>query len=126
MITNSSDNRQRPTTPAVVRSVSRAGSTARIHLTGEVDMSTAEQVGKAVAEALNRADTTAPISRIELDLSAVTFLDSSGIRELLEVQANAAERGCRLVVRGTHGTVARVLEISGVTALLAGTIAEAD
>jgi len=53
-----------------------------------------------------------------VDLTAVRFLDSSGIRVLLEADLTARSQGRRLRVVGAAGVVQRCLEITGLAARL--------
>lgn len=54
---------------------------------GELDMSTVDQFASTLGEI-----TTAGFDRVVLDLRELTFIDSSGLRALLEVQSIAAPR----------------------------------
>jgi anti-sigma B factor antagonist len=49
-----------------------------------------------------------------VDLGAVRFLDSSGIRALIDADRTAARDGGRVNVVGATGVVRRALEVSGV------------
>src|SRR5919202_189512 len=51
------------------------------------------------------------------DLSAVTFVDSSGLRELLRARMECDRRGGRLVLAGVPRTVARLLDLTGTTTM---------
>jgi anti-sigma B factor antagonist len=53
-----------------------------------------------------------------VDLSAVTFIDSSVIAVLLRAQRRQEQGGHWLRVEGAHGPVSRVLEITGTDAVL--------
>ncbi len=64
---------------------------------GEVDLDTAGQVANAVRNAV----ATGP-REVHLDMAAVTFLDSSGIRTLLHAQEAAAEQKVVLRVVKAH------------------------
>ncbi|MET0727527.1 MAG: STAS domain-containing protein [Acidimicrobiales bacterium] len=55
-----------------------------------------------------------PSPELVVDLSQVTFLDSTGIRELIVTERALEHRGSRLVVRGAQGVVRRCLEVTGV------------
>jgi anti-sigma B factor antagonist len=81
---------------------------------GEVDMLTAGRLREGVAEA-GRVAGAGPVI---VDLSQVSFLDSSGIQALLDGYHTAMVAGGTLTVRGAHGTVARVLEIVGLDRML--------
>jgi anti-anti-sigma factor len=48
----------------------------------------------------------------------VSFIDSSGIAALLKAHRSQTANGHRLEVRGAHGTVSRVLEITGADSVL--------
>jgi anti-anti-sigma factor len=74
-------------------------------LEGELDMSTVEDLSKVLDE-----DGTAEGPLI-LDFSGVSFMDSSGLRVLLEAARNRSGGG-RLVILHPASQVQRVLEIS--------------
>jgi anti-anti-sigma factor len=79
----------------------------RLMLKGELDLST---VGK-VEEELRRVETDAP-SLVVLDLSELSFLDSTGLRLVVTADQRAREGGRRLaIVRGPE-TVQRVFTIT--------------
>ena len=56
------------------------GEIARIILSGDVDFSTQENLGNAIDQALS-IDLA---KEIQVDMTDVTFIDSSGIRSLLK------------------------------------------
>ena len=73
-------------------------------LDGELDLATAEDLLAAIREHDERD------SQLDLDFSDVTFMDSSGLRALLEA---ASERnGADLVILDPTPQVRRVLDIS--------------
>ena len=76
---------------------------------GEIDLAT---VGK-LEEALAASMTTEDID-IAVDLSGVTFMDSTGLRALLSANQQLAVNGHRLALIVAGGPVDRLLEISGV------------
>jgi anti-anti-sigma factor len=90
-----------------------ADSVAVLDAAGYIDLSNAELLARAIADALRAAGT------VVVDLSGVSFMDSSGLRELVvgRHQAEAAGRGYR--VTGAGGHVLQVLEISGTLEYLA-------
>jgi stage II sporulation protein AA (anti-sigma F factor antagonist) len=55
---------------------------------------------------------------VVLDLSGVTFTDSTGLALLLEERADARRRGTRFGIRGAGGQTLELLERTGVLALL--------
>jgi anti-sigma B factor antagonist len=85
----------------------------------EVDRATVDRFKAQLAEGLGRYDdaklaagrcTTAVV----VDLSDVEFLDSTGIRALLDTDREATRLGGRLLVTGANGIVRRMLELTGV------------
>jgi anti-anti-sigma factor len=81
-----------------------------VRLIGELDISTVPQASPAVAEACERS------SRVVVDLSELTFMDSSGVRMLLQAWANQHERGRDLVLRAPTTTVRRLFDLLGLEA----------
>ena len=86
----------------------------RVRVAGEVDLATAGEFRDGLNSALDGLTGTV----VEVDLDEVRFLDSSGILVLLNAHARAAGQDCPLVVTNPQPGVLRVLEITGVTALL--------
>jgi anti-sigma B factor antagonist len=79
----------------------------RIALRGELDLSTVAKV----QDALQRTEAEAP-PVIVLDLSKLTFLDSTGLRCLVTADQRARERGRRLVLVRGPDAVQRVFAIT--------------
>jgi anti-sigma B factor antagonist len=50
-----------------------------------------------------------------IDLAGVSFIDSSGLRSLLDTSRRAQARGTEVVLRSIGPEVARLLEITGTT-----------
>jgi anti-sigma B factor antagonist len=75
---------------------------------GEIDTDTAAQLSDVIGSALSSQP-----AHVVVDLSAVTFLASSGMRALQTAQRVADEYGAALTVRNARGIVLRVLTISG-------------
>jgi anti-sigma B factor antagonist len=82
------------------------GTTRVVVVRGEIDLSS---VGK-VRDQLDRALSESP-ETVVLDLSAVTFCDSSGARAVVGAHRRANEQGCHLVVVRPEGPAWRTLEI---------------
>jgi anti-anti-sigma factor len=79
----------------------------RIRCHGEIDLSTAEQLDLEVRRAAASGART-----VTIDLTAVEFIDCSGLRVLLELDALGREEGWRLELAYTEGVVARLLELT--------------
>jgi anti-sigma B factor antagonist len=77
-------------------------------LRGEVDVTNAEElVGQVAAEATNE------VERLVLDLSELSFLDSSGIRALIGLVRRVQARGALAVAVVPEGApVERIFEIT--------------
>ena len=89
------------------------GHEVTVALVGEVDLSNEAALGVALAEVVGMKP-----ARITVDLAGVSYLDSSGVRCLLNVANLAAAAGSELVVCRPVGIVLRVLQICGVDELL--------
>ena len=81
----------------------------RVELGGEIDLANAGALGDALCGALDR--TTG--ARV-VELTAVSFIDSSGIAMMLRVHQYAANLGRTVSWRGVAPGPARALEICGV------------
>ena len=55
---------------------------------------------------------------VEVYLREVTFIDSAGLHNLLALRLRAGQAGARFVVRDASARVRRVLELTGLTAIL--------
>jgi anti-anti-sigma factor len=84
-----------------------SGGQVTISLKGELDLSS---VGK-VQEELRRVEAEGP-SVLVLDLSNLTFLDSTGLRTVVTADERARENGRRLVVVRGPDAVQRVFAIT--------------
>jgi anti-anti-sigma factor len=75
---------------------------------GEVDVASATDVEAPLFELLDRG-----FSHVVVDLRRVTFLDSAGIRMLVNAHKHAQELGARVSIRlGSEGS-RRALELTG-------------
>lgn len=82
-------------------SIEQGGS---IRLAGELDMSTAPQLSEALDVAVEHG------GAILVDLSELTFMDSTGINALLRAAVSLRGRGC-LVLHGEQDRVRRLLDL---------------
>ena len=60
------------------------------------------------------------VAEVQADLSAVTFMDSSGIGALIACLRRANEHGKTFRIVNARGRVLEVLDLTNVTALLTG------
>lgn len=72
---------------------------------GEVDLASAEQLARAGADL---ADDSRPVI---LDLEKVTFMDSSGLRCLLDFERQVTERGMTFALLRPSSAVTRLLDL---------------
>lgn len=80
----------------------------RLALAGDVDLSTCQLLSMSIRDAIDGH------AHVEIDLDRVTFLDSSGVKTLVDGQREAARHGVSLVVTNEHDLVRRVLDVTGV------------
>jgi len=86
--------------------VTRDGDAVR--LAGDLDYDSAAAF-RAVVRSLPAA------ADVVLDASAVTFVDSGGLRELIVTARDAADRGARLVIRASSAPLRELLRVTGLT-----------
>ncbi|GAA1743910.1 STAS domain-containing protein [Luedemannella helvata] len=83
-----------------------------VSLTGECDLAAREELAATLRKALGVGRT------VTVDASGLTFLDSSGIHELVSAHHLAVRAGKALHLTGATGVVAEVLDMTGVSRLL--------
>jgi len=89
-------------------STTRAGACAVVSVGGEIDPGTASELSNAALSAMQEIGPS-----LVLDLSGVTFMDSTGLKVLLAVHQRAQLAGGRLVLAGATRPVLRVVSITG-------------
>jgi anti-sigma B factor antagonist len=85
-----------------------------ISLVGDIDPATAPQLEACIDEALEDASVT----RLVLDLAAVEFIDSSGLRVFVAAREQLRTRDGELVLRSPSATTERLLDITGLTEIV--------
>jgi anti-sigma B factor antagonist len=88
--------------------VTETGDAALVRVAGEVDLATSPRLRDALERTI-----AAGSSVVRLDMTGVTFLDSSGISVLVDTQQRLHAASARLVLHGVGAQTKRVLEISG-------------
>jgi anti-anti-sigma factor len=89
------------------------GESARVAVLGELDLATSpllEQEAKALLDD--------DVRHLTIDLSALTFVDSSGLRLLISLNDRARAEGWRLSLIGPGGPARTVFQVSGAEAHL--------
>jgi anti-sigma B factor antagonist len=98
-----------PVSEEVVARLDRAADVTTVALTGEVDVATVGQVRSALAEAI-----AAGPRSVVVDLSALSFIDSTGLGALIFGFQRARDAGITFrLARPTSG-VRQILVVSGV------------
>ena len=82
-----------------------------VKLTGELDPATSPQLLREVNATLF---TSAP-RELVLDFAGVTFMDSAGVRVLIDLHRTQRDRQGILVLQAIPETPRRVLEVTGLT-----------
>jgi anti-anti-sigma factor len=85
-----------------------------IALAGELDLATSSELATKLEELAGQ-----PHRPVIVDLSHLTFLDSSGIALLVAESRRRVDSGGRLVLAGPTGEVRRVLEIARISEVVA-------
>ena len=92
--------------------VSEGVRSARMALYGEFDLASATDASRALQDLLNR-----DLDAVIVDLSGLDFMDSTGVKFLVDGRESALARGVTLSLVHGGDPVKRVLTVSGVTAL---------
>lgn len=77
-------------------------------LSGELDLATAPQLDQLLIDDIDTV----------LDLSDLSFIDSTGVRLLVRSAQRAQQAGRRFEVRRPHGAVHKLIKLVGIEALL--------
>lgn len=84
---------------------------AQVAVAGDVDLASADGLLEAVAPLVR------PGVEVAVDCAEVRFLDSAGLRVLLELNRRAQDAGGTLVLVAPSEVVTRILELAGVVQL---------
>ena len=90
-----------------LESVTEDDGSVHIRLRGELDLNTAPRVEEELRDAEGRGATT-----IVLDLRELRFMDSTGLRLVIDADARARESGGRLLIVRGPDTVQRVFRVT--------------
>jgi anti-sigma B factor antagonist len=93
--------------------VSRHQDRADAEVVGELDMSNAEAVYLELLAA------TESLSQLRVDLSGLTFIDSTGLSSLDRLARTLSAQGCHLTyLTAPDGAVSRILHLTGMDQVL--------
>ena len=87
--------------------VSPHGDVVTLVVRGDIDLDSSVELTDALAEAH-------AFQEIAVDLADVNYIDSAGLRSLLNAQTTTAEAGGRLRITAASSIVSRLIEITGV------------
>jgi anti-sigma B factor antagonist len=90
----------------MVYKVTKQGGYAVVHLAGDVDLSCSPEARKTILDALLGAQHTL------VDLSQVSYIDSSGVASLVEGYQTAKKKGLRFGLVGVSEPAMSVLELA--------------
>jgi len=88
----------------------RDGARAVVELHGELDIGTSEAVVREVRELRGK-----DVRTVVLDLRELAFIDSSGLRLLLQLDADARADGLGFAIADGEGPVRRLLELANLS-----------
>ena len=91
----------------------RPGAVTTVVARGELDAASSKELERVLIEAL------AGDQDVAVDLTQVTFIDSSGLRVVTAAARDAEAAGSSFVVSGASQAVRRIFEITGLGGLLA-------
>lgn len=86
---------------------------ALVSVSGELDLYNANRLKETALRLFNKQE-----SRIIVDLSELTYVDSSGIGVVLYMYTGAHKRGLNVTFTGINGTVAKVISLTKLDAFL--------
>lgn len=107
------DDSDGATTPHGI-TVGQHDGTTTVVLRGEIDAGRRESASRSMVAVLE-AD-----GPVVLDTAGVTFIDSSGLAFLLQIQSVATSAGRTVVLRDPSGAVVELLALVGLDALFPG------
>jgi anti-sigma B factor antagonist len=100
------------TEPIAIDVSSNQNGGMNVAVRGELDLAEAPRLEEVLRELAGHD--------VVVDLSGLSFIDSSGIGALVRAHAAAKERDCTLQTTGEHGIVRRALEVVGLFDVLHG------
>ena len=90
------------------------GESTTVTVAGEIDLATSTRLNRELDAVLDRQP-----QRLRIDLTAVPFMDTTGVAVLLKARRRAIEQGCRFSVSSASPALTRLFEITGLAGLLA-------
>jgi len=97
---------------SAILQIERTGERA-VRVSGELDLATSDDLGEAIGDLVERG------GPIDLDMSGVTFIDSTGILRIVSSAESLTGRG-KITLRQPSHFVVRVLELMGLLPVPSG------
>ena len=92
--------------------VTEDGNVATIHLDGEIDMDVTEKAKEVILPLVESG------KEVHLNLKDVSYMDSSGISELIESHQKALESNTKVVVKEVSKSVLKVIMMAKLEQIL--------
>lgn len=90
-----------------------ADGSATVAVSGELDLSTASEMRDHLYALLARGTT-----QLTVDVTGLTFIDSTGLGVIVAVLKRAREAGGNLTLKGPNRSARKVLDISGLSRII--------
>jgi anti-anti-sigma factor len=100
--------------PTSTASFDRAGGHVTVYVSGDLDAASSPAIEAETLRHVQPGD-----ERLWMDMSAVTFCDSSGLMVLLRLHRHAERTAGRFIVYNPSHQVRRVIDICGLNTVLA-------
>jgi len=91
----------------------KVGDVQVVHLTGRIDGITADKFGQDIGRIIENGD-----RNLLLDLSAVPYINSAGLRVILATAKSVKKYGGRCVLCGLSNEVRTIFDLAGFTRIL--------
>lgn len=85
-----------------------------VRLLGDLDLVTADEIRAKIDYSLVETNS----QYLLLDLSQITFMDSSGLGVILGRYRRLKEQGGQMIIFGAQAKIKKILEISGIISLM--------
>lgn len=99
-------------TALTIRHTDLANGWISIAVEGEIDLATVGELEDVVKEVVGDGD-----SHLVIDLTATSFMDSTGLKSLLTVDRELSQAGRSFAIAVKPGPVSRLVDLSGVDTL---------
>jgi anti-anti-sigma factor len=97
--------------------VETSGDESIAFVTGELDITGAKQLRQALDRFDHPSTDDGKVSRVVVDLSGCSFMDSSGLSAIIGAHKRLTEAKVDLVIRQPTDKVFRVFDITGMTSV---------